>query len=315
MRALASLAVNERSVAHKHMQQAMRSIDEELPVTETAAHGIGRSRGLHVRADRMVFIGELLNTPGGQSQASALLSEMMQMLKEEVEVLTATPPALSQSSGEQVRPLRRRLALFSQLQLMLDNEQIGNAKAHAATLSTRLRDDAVSVSQYATQGVFVPNVMVSLPHFQPAEFVSTASHYATRWARGCALLVAAEKVAQVIQLIHHGTRRSLQEGVQLLVVMEESDMAHLFTVCRDVMRTTDLERHGPRGATVWWHQVDENGDSFAEMNTLAEWSATHDLRQARLLLMGRDGAANPKDGIVILDKLRANFLLYARDAC
>ena len=60
LRALSSLAVEERAKALEQMRKAVRSIDEELPVTETAAHGIGRSRGLHARADRMLLVVELL---------------------------------------------------------------------------------------------------------------------------------------------------------------------------------------------------------------------------------------------------------------
>ena len=50
-KALTALAVEERAKTLKHMRQAMASMDEELPVTETAAHGVARCRGLHARAD------------------------------------------------------------------------------------------------------------------------------------------------------------------------------------------------------------------------------------------------------------------------
>ena len=45
LRALASLAVNERENAMGDLRQVIKSIDEELPVTETASHGIARARG------------------------------------------------------------------------------------------------------------------------------------------------------------------------------------------------------------------------------------------------------------------------------
>ena len=41
------------------------------------------------------------------------------------------------------------------------------------------------------------------------------------WGRVRALLVAAEKVAQVSQLVRDGRRRALQDGVELLVSLED----------------------------------------------------------------------------------------------
>ena len=64
-RGLASLAVDERDRALGELRQAIRSIDEELPVTETASHGIARSRGLHARADRLRLVVELLGAGVG----------------------------------------------------------------------------------------------------------------------------------------------------------------------------------------------------------------------------------------------------------
>ena len=160
----------------------------------------------------------------------------------------------------------------------------------------------------------------------------TAQRYAPRWARCRALLVASEKVAQVLQLVRHAKRRSLQEGVQLLVTMDEGDMPTLFGLAREIMRATDAEhanaaaapppRPRERGAraagagaddapkTVWWHQIDDENDEGYEIKDFSDWHATRDLRSARLHLMNN----RVPEGVAALEKLRGDLLLYARDA-
>ena len=143
------------------------------------------------------------------------------------------------------------------MKLMLDNEQVGAAKTQASTLSVKLRNDAKSVLDFATQGVHVPKVPVHIAPFESAEVTSSGAQYGPMWARGRALLVASEKIAQVVQLVKHGKRRSLQEGVQLLVTIEESDLPRLFTVCREIIRLTDAEQqreHGQQGTGQQGHQ-------------------------------------------------------------
>ena len=34
-------------------------------------------------------------------------------------------------------------------------------------------------------------------------------------------------------------RRALQEGVQLLIALEEDDLPQIFAICREIMRSTD----------------------------------------------------------------------------
>ena len=83
-----------------------------------------------------------------------------------------------------------------------------------------------------------------------------------------ALLVAAEKVGQVVYLIKDGRRSSLQEGVHLLVSLQEEDMPP-FTVCREIMRATDDEARaspapGGEGRVVWWHRLEDFADDDDE---------------------------------------------------
>lgn len=325
-RGLASLAVDERDRALGELRQAIRSIDEELPVTETASHGIARSRGLHARADRLRLVVELLSAPGGLAQASELLKELTDALRAEQEAITAAPAAVARGSTNALRALKQRMGKFSQLQLMLEHEQVQAAKAHAEGLVSKLRADAAQVIEFATQGVYVPPSSassVSLPSIEGAESVMTAARYAQRWRRCRALLVAAEKVAQVLELLNHGKRRSLQEGVQLLVTMEETDIGPLFAIAREVMRLTDAELSqqppsstAPRATleasrtVIYWHQIEDENDMAYEVKDSAEWTATKDLRRARLQLMNNRVA----EGVAALEKLRQDLLLYARDA-
>ena len=303
-------------------------------------HGIARARGLHARADRLALVVEMLGVPGtGIAQASALVDELQSAMKQEAELIQAAPQAITRGSEDSLRAMRQRLNRFSQLQLMLHNEQVSSAKQHASVLARQLRSDASRVTDFATQGVYVPPHSLTLMPIVSAETVQKANHYAPRWARTRALLVASEKVAQVLHLVRHGRRRSLQEGVQLLVTMEESDMATLFQIAREIMRATDTEhlrenatrsaapaaaphkgvQHAANraptpetavGKTTWWHQIDDENDETYEVKDFSEWHATRDLRTARLHLMNNRAI----DGVSALEKLRGDLLLYARDA-
>ena len=62
--------------------------------------------------------------------------------------------------------------------------------------------------------------------------------------------------------------------------------------------------------TVWWHQIEDGDDDTYAVADFSEWAATKDLRRARLHLMNNRGT----DGVAALEKLRADLLLYARDA-
>ena len=326
LRGLASLAVNDRDHALGQLRQAIRSIDEELPVTETASHGIARSRGLHSRADRLKLVVELLLTPGGLAEAAALVAELRTAIRSEQELLMAAPTAVARGTDESLRALKQRVGKFSQLQLMLDNEQVPAAKTHAEALVRALRADAARVTDFATQGVYVPpsaSAVPALPPIEEAESVLAGSRYAPRWRRCRALLVASEKCAQVLELLQHGKRRSLQEGVQLLMTMEETDMAPLFAIAREIMKLTDAELSkqvnaaAPSSAAnaappmvIYWHQIDDENDENYEVRDFADWALTRDLRRARLQLMNNRVA----EGIAALEKLRSNLLLYARDA-
>ena len=137
-------------------------------------------------------------------------------MKQEAELIQAAPQAITRGSEDSLRAMRQRLNRFSQLQLMLHNEQVSSAKQHASVLARQLRSDASRVTDFATQGLTLMPIV-------SAETVQKANHYAPRWARTRALLVASEKVAQVLHLVRHGRRHSLQEGVQLLVTVAVTD--------------------------------------------------------------------------------------------
>lgn len=344
LRALASVAVEDRTRALEQMRQAIQSIDEELPVTETAAVGIGRARGLQARADRMALVIELLGASSGLPQAITHVAELMASLQQEEEMLSSAPPALARGTEEPLRQLRRRLAAFSQLQLQLQNKALAAAKQHAISLATRLRADAAKVTEYASQGIYVPPGVTPLPLLEPAEAASPPKLYAMRWARARELLRAAEKVGQVLHHVRTGKRRSLQTAVQLLMTIEEVDLPQLFKTCMEVVQLTDQQQQnsktragGPRAkqadgsvalavtggglrdaaaeyqATVWWHQIDEGeGNDSYEVVELADWVSAKDLKRARLQLMRRGGI---DDGIAALEKMRNDLLLFARDAC
>ena len=238
----------------------------------------------------------------------------------------AAPTAVARGTDESLRALKQRVGKFSQLQLMLDNEQVPAAKTHAEALVRALRADAARVTDFATQGVYVPpsaSAVPALPPIEEAESVLAGSRYAPRWRRCRALLVASEKCAQVLELLQHGKRRSLQEGVQLLMTMEETDMAPLFAIAREIMKLTDAELSkqvnaaAPSSAAnaappmvIYWHQIDDENDENYEVRDFADWALTRDLRRARLQLMNNRVA----EGIAALEKLRSNLLLYARDA-
>ena len=344
LRALASVAVEDRTRALGQMRQAIQSIDEELPVTETAAVGLGRARGLQARADRMALVIELLGASSGLPQAITHVAELMASLQQEAEMLSSAPPALARGTEEPLRQLRRRLAAFSQLQLQLQNQELAAAKQHAISMATRLRADAAKVAEYATQGIYVPPGVTPLPPLEPAEAASPPKLYAMRWARARELLRAAEKVGQVLHHVRTGKRRSLQTAVQLLMAIEEVDLPQLFKTCKEVMHLTDQQQQssktrageprskqadgsvgiafgggGLRDAaaeyqpTVWWHEIDEGeGNDSYEVVELADWVSARDLKRARLQLMRRGGI---DDGIAALEKMRNDLLLFARDAC
>ena len=128
----------------------------------------------------------------------------------------------------------------------------------------------------------------------------------------------------MLRLVRHGKRRSLQEGVQLLVTMEEGDMPTLFVVCREIVHATDAGEaaaaasiggataDAPPPRTIWWHQIDDGDDEAynVEMRNVSTWRMAHELKGARLHFM--NNRAN--EGIAALEKFRRDLLLYARDA-
>ena len=139
------------------------------------------------------------------------------------------------------------------------------------------------------------------------------------WSRARALLVAAEKVGQVVYLIKDGRRSSLQEGVHLLVSLQEEDMPPLFTVCREIMRATDDEARaspapGGEGRVVWWHRLedfaDDDDDEHEGVEEVEKWVASRHLADARRLLL----KGQLKEGTAALEKLRNDLLMYFRDA-
>ena len=200
------------------------------------------------------------------------------------------------------------------------------------------------MTEYATQGIYVPPGVTPLPPLEPAEAASPPKLYAMRWARARELLRAAEKVGQVLHHVRTGKRRSLQTAVQLLMAIEEVDLPQLFKTCKEVMHLTDQQQQssktrageprskqadgsvgiafgggGLRDAaaeyqpTVWWHEIDEGeGNDSYEVVELADWVSARDLKRARLQLMRRGGI---DDGIAALEKMRNDLLLFARDAC
>ena len=157
------------------------------------------------------------------------------------------------------------------------------------------------------------------------------------WGRVRALLVAAEKVAQVSQLVRDGRRRALQDGVELLVSLEEDDLPSLYAIAREVVRAHDEAaeaaaaeeeaddnaparpaqpppRSAPaRSSTVWWQQLgddDDDDDGRAGVRALESWIATKHLGRARLCLL--KGQVN--EAISALEQLRTDFIMFARSA-
>ena len=181
LQALSSLALDERPQTLKSMRQALMSLDEELPVTETAAHGIARSRGLHDRADRLQQLIDMLHSPGQQRQATRVVEELMGQVREELELLQAGPAALTRGTEEQLRSLRKRIGKFSQLQLLVQGEQQGSAVQHASQLKAAIRTDADVVLEFATQGVFL-HAFVPLRSFGNADELMPESRFSHVWA-------------------------------------------------------------------------------------------------------------------------------------
>ena len=107
-------------------------------------------------------------------------------------------------------------------------------------------------------------------------------------------------------------------------------MPQLFTICREIMRSTDrliarqaidAKQSAPAGrangaaspaeppAIIWWHQIDDEDDTH-EAQDVTAWVVTRDLVRARTQLMHSRG----REGSAALEKLRTDFLLFARDA-
>ena len=405
------------------MWQAMASLDEELPVTETAAHGIARSRGLHARADGVQLLLDLLAPPvaaaapaaaaaaaapaaaahwrdpppaappslaqsslqrldrvatglqravvaaapssplqrrlqrggavknllvppalslnsidpGRRAQAGRVCAELLQVSSDELHVLQATPPLLAAGGEQQTRALAKRLQGLEQLQLHIEEGEAEAARAAAATLLSQLRADAARVFGFATQGVHVHGA-VALPRFKPAENQLSGARFGPRWGRVRALLVAAEKVAQVSHLVRDGRRKALQEGVELLVSLEEDDLPSLFAMAKEVVRAHDEAaeaaaakgtndnapprpappppRTNPPRSIVWWQQLhdddddDDDDEGHGGLHAIESWVATRHLGRARLCLL----KGQVTEAISGLDQLRTDFIMFARSA-
>ena len=105
-------------------------------------------------------------------------------------------------------------------------------------------------------------------------------------------------------------------------------------MCRDIMRATDkaiarqsaaqaqssahgTATQGTRGDAltiepppiIWWHQIDSEEDEGHQAQDVASWVVTRDLVRARTQLMHSRGA----DGTASLEKLKMDFVLFARD--
>ena len=145
-------------------------------------------------------------------------------------------PVLLDENDDAMRQLKARLGKFSQLQLMIDNEQL--ARGSAAALAVRMRSDAARVVEFATQTSPCRRRPPCRSRRSRGPTCSRPRRVRPKWARCRSLLVASEKMGQVVRLVSHGRRRSLQEGVQLLASMEEVDIPILF-ICRDIVRATD----------------------------------------------------------------------------
>ena len=403
------------------MRQAMASLDEELPVTETAAHGIARSRGLHARADSVQLLLDLLAPPvaaaapavavaaaapaaphwrdgppvvppplapssglqrldrvatgfqravvsaapssslqrrlqrggavkklpapalslnsidpGRRARAGRVCAELLQVSGDELHVLQATPPQLAAGGEQQTRALAKRLQGLERLQLHIQEGEAEAARGAAATLLAQLRADAARVFSFATQGVHVHSA-VALPRFEPAESQLSGARFGPMWGRVRALLVAAEKVAQVSHLVRDGRRKALQEGVELLVSLEEDDLPSLFAIAREVVRAHDdaraeaaaaeetddnapprpappPSRTAPPRSIVWWQQLhdedDDDDEGHGGVHAIESWVATRHLGRARLCLL----KGQVTEAISGLDQLRTDFIMFARSA-
>eukprot|EP00908_Phaeocystis_cordata_P002689 Transcript_12933.p2 GENE.Transcript_12933~~Transcript_12933.p2 ORF type:complete len:284 (-),score=129.10 Transcript_12933:56-907(-) len=261
-----------------------------------------------------------------QAQADQVCAEVLHASAEELRLLQAAPRQLSQGGEGETHALGRRLKQLELLRLRIQQEQLESARAAAAAVQAQLRADAARVFGFATQGVYVHDGL-ALPRFEPAETLLSAARFAPVWARVRALLVAAEKVAQVAHLVRDGRRKTLQEGVQLLVSLEEDDLPTLFAIAKEVVRLSDeaesaadadadanqngsARRDAPPPRTVWWRQLEEDDEGRGGMHELEDFVAHRHLHQARLgLLQGRVAEATKA-----LDKLRVDFVMFARSA-
>jgi len=237
--ALSGLAIDDRKQALKAMRQVLMSLDEELPVTETAVHGVGRCRGLHSLADKLQLLSDLLSSQGQHADAAAeIAAEITAHFEQELTVLQTGPSTLMRGAEEPIKQLKKRIAKFRhyfepQQPLESDPTRIPprgdrarippGAAAHVALLKSQMRTDAQKVLEFATQGVFLHHP-VPLRPLAHADDLMPNGKFTTVWGRARSLLVAAEKVSQVMLLVKQGRRRSLQEAVQLLVKMEEDDI-------------------------------------------------------------------------------------------
>ena len=103
-------------------------------------------------------------------------------------------------------------------------------------------------------------------------------------------------------------------------------MPSLFAITREVIKATDALEAADADAepsasgragepvarrTVWWHQIDDDDDEHEQSKDFESWHAMRDLRRSRLGLM--NGRAT--EAVNLLQKLRSDLVLYAKDAC
>ena len=101
---------------------------------------------------------------------------------QELDVLQTGPAALLRGTEDQMRQLRKRLGKFSQLQLLVQGEQLLGALQHAAQLKAHMKTDAEKVLEFATQGVFL-HQPVLLRRITSADDLVTSGGFAPVWSR------------------------------------------------------------------------------------------------------------------------------------
>jgi len=236
LRALAAFSTVEQEQPYETCimltKQVLFSLEEELPVTAAAVDGIGRSRGLHARADAMHAAASYLKGGAIRKRAAAreLLKTLRSQLRGELLAIDKTPDGLEYGDADVFDVLKHRLRQVEALCVSLsDNEQGGEpgddpggwhggeqgggderglalvsaACSECEQLMRLFRRDAARVLAFFTQGVVLHASPIWTQLFESAASALPAREFEPHWQRLKSLLVGAEKVLHSPHHIRH----------------------------------------------------------------------------------------------------------------